>query len=212
MLTTTTHRIKKHRRYTLNHYHRVIKCLAALIFLLTLNACTQNRVDADNFEDIIPKSLRLNTAVSTGMPGFALSLNSKVNIVDDVELKIAKSVVLDKKNIDFIQSKIQSELINQKKITLSTTEDANYLLSVHIVYGNSFNAQMLAANYGIAPSLTDNPKYQKGTLILMIKNQAGQIFWRGAVQIYGDAQLAPDIEQKRLYAIIASLIRQIPSA
>ena len=74
--------------------------------------------------------------------------------------------------------------------------------------GQSFDKVML--QFGVDPGLGQSKMhYDKGSLVLAVKNQAGQLLWRGVVQIFTDETLNPQQKEQRRQRAIVLLLKEM---
>ena len=186
---------------------RYFSQLVGPICLCILAACSPTTIDSDGHQE---RSLRMFATTSTAAPKFEILPRDSVFLNPNIRTETAPGLELTKEQLGHIGNQIRKQLQHSHVSIVRTEATAKHIISAHILYGNNFQTKDFIQRFGISPNLYENTDYQKGALILLVYNRAGRIRWRGAVQIYGDADLTAIQSQQRINATVASLIGQIP--
>ena len=184
-----------------------------IVFACTFNACSNTQQIGDlspQNEESLNRDLRLSAATSLSAPNFRPSANSSFLFNKNISLNIDDHLAFDQSQVALIRRTLVSEITTQKHYVIFNHGDKEFSLDVHLNYGNDVNGEYLLQKYNIAPDLSADDRYEKGTLTLMIRDRSRHIVWRGAIQIYGNAGIDPQKAKKRIQAAIATLVSHLP--
>ncbi len=84
------------------------------------------------------------------------------------------------------------------------------LLAVAILDHEGQSLDKVMLKFGVDPGLGQSKMhYDKGSLVLAVKNPAGQLLWRGVVQIFTDDTLSSEQKEQRRQRAIVLLLKEM---
>lgn len=179
-----------------------------IIFCAAIASCSQHSAQQTS----PAQELRISTATSSGHTSFRPNANTRFYFTPNIKRIIDTGLQLDEASINNIKQSILHRLQTKNGFKFSNADNADYAISAHIVYGNSYSESDFIQRYGVSPSLNESEHFQRGTLVILIHNTVNQIVWRGAIQIYANAGLEQDLARQRASQAVATLLNQIPTS
>ena len=176
--------------------------LAALIILL-LNCSTKS--ERELLLDEMGKSISVKSSHR-----FAPRSSDSFYFPNTLQLLVAEGVNFDRRNLPDMESVILEYMQSIGGYNFIQNDSADFAIFGYVLYGNNIDERQIINRLGITPELSFNELYERGSLILMIKSQSGNILWRGAVQIYGQAEFGSELATQRIDAAIESLVNRMP--
>jgi hypothetical protein len=93
---------------------------------------------------------------------------------------------------------------------------ADYTIAYTAALESSLDDTAILSRFGLVPGNMripdDNPKYEKGTLLIYIfDNSTGEVIWRSAVQAAVDFSLDQQERAERIEPLIRDMFRSLPA-
>lgn len=194
-------------RYLKTVFLRNIFYLSA-VFILSACVTTED-------PELQQKAIMKPSIIAVATPGADIPkgssfawLSKAVNLYKDERLETTTIQYL-------IELNIKKNLTDMGFSFVDTESKADYTIAYTAALESSLDDTAILRRFGLVPGNmripTDNPMYEKGTLVIYTFDSAGDVIWRSAVQVAVDFTMETSEREERIEEFVRDMFRSLPT-